>query len=369
MRLAAWLRAVLRNRRGAVPRPAWCTYLVTYRCNARCPMCDSWRLKPGDELDPAAVREVFTQLGRLDVVRLTGGEPFLRRDLPAIAEAIWRASRPLVLHVSTNGSFPQRVVEFVEQFPARRRLRVMVSLDGLEAEHNRSRGRRAEFATAMQTVRMLAERRAAHGIQLSVNLTVSSPQALGAAPALRRELAALKVDVHSVLAYADSAMYGAAWHGRSADALVRARGYPLHPNLQGADVTGFAAAELQAAGALSSWLNRRGKRYYWAGLLSRLRHEHDPRPRPRCVALRSHIRLLPDGRVPVCQFNTQTIGDLRRQAFREVWHNGHSAAARHWVDQCPGCWAECEVLPNAIYTADILWPGVHAMPREACRER
>ncbi len=355
MRLAAWLRAVLRNRHGAVPRPAWCTYLVTYRCNARCPMCDSWQLKPGDELEPAAVGGVFAQLGRLDVVRLTGGEPFLRRDLPAVAEAIWSASRPLVLHVSTNGSFPQRVAEFVERFPAPRRLRLMVSLDGLEAEHNRNRGRHADFATAMQTIRALVERRATHGLQLSVNLTVSSPQTLADAPALCRELAALHVDVHSVLAYADSAMYGAAWHGRAADALVRADGYPLHPNLLDADVMGFAAAELRRTRSLRSWWGRWGKRYYWGGLLSRLRHERDPRPRPRCVALRSHIRLLPDGRVPVCQFNTQTVGDLRRQTFAEIWHNGRSAAARQWVDQCPGCWAECEVLPNAIYTADILW--------------
>ena len=31
-----------------------------------------------------------------------------------------------------------------------------------------------------------------------------------------------------------------------------------------------------------------------------------------------------------------------------------SAAAREWVDRCPGCWAECEVLPNAIYSGDLL---------------
>ena len=29
-------------------------------------------------------------------------------------------------------------------------------------------------------------------------------------------------------------------------------------------------------------------------------------------------------------------------------------ASRGWVDRCPGCWAECEVVPNAIYTGDVL---------------
>jgi pyruvate-formate lyase-activating enzyme len=62
----------------AVPRPGWCTYLVTYRCNARCGMCDSWRMKPGTELAPSDVARVFERIGALDIVRLSGGEPFLR---------------------------------------------------------------------------------------------------------------------------------------------------------------------------------------------------------------------------------------------------------------------------------------------------
>ena len=32
--------SIAKNRVGAVPRPSWCTYLVSYRCNARCGMCD-----------------------------------------------------------------------------------------------------------------------------------------------------------------------------------------------------------------------------------------------------------------------------------------------------------------------------------------
>src|SRR6516165_4784506 len=102
--------SVVTNRLGAVPRPAWCTYLVCYRCNARCKMCDSWRMKPGSELTPEQVGQVFGKVGRLDVVRLTGGEPFLREDFPAVADAVFQASAPAVLHVTSNGSFPDRAV-------------------------------------------------------------------------------------------------------------------------------------------------------------------------------------------------------------------------------------------------------------------
>jgi MoaA/NifB/PqqE/SkfB family radical SAM enzyme len=74
------------------------------------------------------------------------------------------------------------------------------------------------------------------------------------------------------------------------------------------------------------------------------------------VALRSHLRLLPDGGVPVCQFNTEVVGNLLRQSFDEVWRSAAAQKSRDWVDACTGCWAECEVVPNAVYSGDI-WRG------------
>jgi hypothetical protein len=71
--------------------------------------------------------------------------------------------------------------------------------------------------------------------------------------------------------------------------------------------------------------------------------------------VRSHLRLLPDGSVPVCQFNTETVGNLLRDNFDDVWHGAAATAARAWVDDGPGCWAECEVMPSALYTGDLLW--------------
>lgn len=353
MRILAWAAAVLHNRWGAVPRPAWCTYLTTYRCNARCRMCDSWRVTPGNELTPTEVSAVFGQLGRLDVVRLTGGEPFLRCDLPAVAEAILAASRPTVLHISTNGSHPDRVLDLADRFSRPGRLHFMVSLDGLEAEHDRNRGAAAPFGRALATIRGLAERRAALGIGVSVNHTIISPQSLNDAPGVRAVVAACGVEVHTVVAYAESAMYGAANRGLAAEHMIVPVGYPLHAGLDRADVVGFVEGELRRTATYRSRLLRWGKHYYLRGLLARLRREAAPRPRPRCVALRSHIRLLPDGRVPVCQFNTQVVGDLRHESLANVWRE-QAAAARRWVDACPGCWAECEVLPSAVYTGDIL---------------
>jgi MoaA/NifB/PqqE/SkfB family radical SAM enzyme len=224
----------------------------------------------------------------------------------------------------------------------------MVSLDGMPEEHDRNRGDEVTFGTALETIRRLVAR----GVRVAVNHTVISPRSLEDNRAIRDTLRPLGVDVHSVLAYSDSAMYSIKLRGTRAEHLIVPRGYPLHASLAEADVIGFVERELAEAEKLR-WRERVGKRYYLRGLLARLRGEEQPSPHPKCVALRSHLRLLPDGRVPVCQFNTETVGNLATESFDEVWGSVAAGKARDWVDACPGCWAECEVIPSGIYTGDI----------------
>lgn len=351
MRAARYALSVLQNRNGDVPaRPSWCTYLVSYRCNARCTMCDSWRMKPGDEMNVSDVANVFQKIGPLDVVRLTGGEPFLRPDLPDIAREIMRVSSPLVLHVTTNGSRTEEALRYADALRAyKSRLAFLVSLDGSAEVHDKNRGSDSTYAQAFVTVRALASR----GLRVAVNHTVISPESMRDNAAIRAEADALGVDVHVVIAYAESSTYGLKLRGKRAEHLIVPRGYPLHPALAGADVVGFVENEIASLGRVRTAAERAGKRYYLAGLRARLRGEEHAEPRPRCVALRSHVRLLPDGRVPVCQFNGEIAGDLRTSSFDEVWRAARARELRAWVDACPGCWAECEALPSAIYTGDI----------------
>jgi MoaA/NifB/PqqE/SkfB family radical SAM enzyme len=318
-------------------------------------MCDSWKIPRGYEMTPSEVGIVFGKVGTLDVVRLTGGEPFLRDDLLDIAHRVLEASKPRALHVTTNGSFPERVDAFCREFRRSNRLRVMVSFDGLSAEHDQNRGRSVTFAKALETVRRLSalgRRR----VVVSVNHTIISRQSLEDHEELRRRFDELGVDVHWVLAYEDSAMYGLSRRGRRADDLIARRGYPLHPALDTELARAFVERETARAETQTDpWL-RLGKRYYLAGLRARLRGDRNPRPRPKCVALRSHLRLLPNGDVPVCQFNTEVVGNLLTQSFEEVWLGSPAKSSRAWVDACSGCWAECEVVPNAVYSGDI-WRG------------
>jgi cyclic pyranopterin phosphate synthase len=82
---------------------------VTDRCNLRCQYCmpeADYAWLPRESLldfeEIAVLADAFTALG-VDRVRLTGGEPLLRRDLPRLVERL--ASRPTIrdLALTTNG--------------------------------------------------------------------------------------------------------------------------------------------------------------------------------------------------------------------------------------------------------------------------
>ena len=59
---------------------------VTYRCNSRCIMCDTWKhpSKKEEEIEPRDL-ETFPEVVRLNI---TGGEPFLRDDLSDILDVV-----------------------------------------------------------------------------------------------------------------------------------------------------------------------------------------------------------------------------------------------------------------------------------------
>ena len=59
---------------------------VTYRCNAKCYMCNIWKnpTKPEEEI----TAENLISLPKMQSVNITGGEPFIRADLDKIIEVL-----------------------------------------------------------------------------------------------------------------------------------------------------------------------------------------------------------------------------------------------------------------------------------------
>jgi len=110
---------------------------VTDRCNLRCQYCmpePDYAWLPRESLlgfeEIASIADVFVSLGA-DRVRVTGGEPLLRRDLPRLIELL--ASRPGIadLAATTNGVLLASQAAALRQAGLRR---ITVSLDTLRRD-------------------------------------------------------------------------------------------------------------------------------------------------------------------------------------------------------------------------------------------
>lgn len=360
-RIVSWFRDVLRNRRRQTNLPRFLTYTVSFACNARCIMCDSWKLPAKDDLRLEEIERIVDQLPRMDAVRLTGGEPFVRRDMSDIAHLMERRLKPWVVSVTTNGFLTDRIVEFARDPRRKVPLDLLVSIDGLEDKHNHVRGHSQAYQLCLETLKELAPHRKQLKLRLSVNQTIVDEEGVEQYKLLREALKPLGVVNKLVMAYDVSATYNLE------------RGIEVAPEKIGdfatfGDFTTEKINELldEAERDLPSlpWADRIAKRYYLKGLRSRLLH-NEGAPNPKCVALSSHLRIFPNGDVPTCQFNSKIAGNLREQSFNEIWSSARADKQREWVRKCPGCWAECEVVPSAIYTGDLLrtfWQGDRTRP-------
>ena len=98
---------------------------VTDRCNLRCQYCmpeDSYVWLPKGDLltfeEIARLVGLFSVLG-VDKVRLTGGEPLLRRDLPDLVRLLAGNERLTDLALTTNGMLLAEQAEALRQAGSR----------------------------------------------------------------------------------------------------------------------------------------------------------------------------------------------------------------------------------------------------------
>ena len=110
---------------------------VTDRCNLRCGYCmpeEEYVWLPREDIlhfgEIAALADVFLDLG-VDKVRLTGGEPLLRRDLPRLIRMLAAKPRIRDLALTTNGVL---LAEHAAALMAAGLHRVTVSLDTLDPQ-------------------------------------------------------------------------------------------------------------------------------------------------------------------------------------------------------------------------------------------
>ena len=126
------------------------TVIVTYRCNARCNMCNRYKApsKPEEEITVETIRK----LPEMYFTNITGGEPFIREDLKDIIRELYKKSDRIV--ISTNGFFTDRIVDLCREFP---QVGIRISIEGLEQTNNEIRGLDDGFNKGYTTLKTLVE--------------------------------------------------------------------------------------------------------------------------------------------------------------------------------------------------------------------
>lgn len=139
------------------------------KCNLRCTYCmpaDGIELSPKASLMTAeeifAIAQTFVE-NSVDKIRLTGGEPLLRKDFPEIVSKL--SALEVSLSITTNGILIDRHIEVLKQAGIKK---INLSLDTLVASKFHSVTLRNQFEKVIDNLHLLLN----HDFQVKVNVVL-----------------------------------------------------------------------------------------------------------------------------------------------------------------------------------------------------
>lgn len=153
-------------------------HFVTNNCNARCDHCFidfNDKSSQREHLNLEEIIKITKTCGeQLMNVNLTGGEPFLRRDLYEIAQAYLENAKVNSVFITTHGGFTDRVVSFAERFKLEYPKNILVfsfSIDDFEEEHNAIRKVKNLYKHTLESYRKV--KKISPNILANIAITVS----------------------------------------------------------------------------------------------------------------------------------------------------------------------------------------------------
>lgn len=118
------------------------TVSVLYSCNSRCKTCNIYK-KKADNLNLDEYGKIFKNIGHSPYwVTISGGEPFLRKDLVEICKIIHTYSKPKILNIPTNGIMVDKITQDVDEIAKScpdTQIIINLSIDAVGEDHNQIR--------------------------------------------------------------------------------------------------------------------------------------------------------------------------------------------------------------------------------------
>ena len=297
--------------------------VLTYRCNSRCVMCGIWEADQSGkgELTPEEYARILPD--SLLYVNLSGGEAFLRPDLPRIVEAVRSAAPKANITLSTNGLQPRQtkklLPEILKHDPG---MGFAVSIDGESEMHDRVRGIPGGYAKAYETVKLL-QAEGVTNIRIAFTATVNhagdNTGHLGKIYDL-----AIRTGVEFTVAVAHNSD-----HYFKTNANKGVNTGELATQLD------YVARKELKSRRPKSWL----RAYFHMGLVEHARANVRPTP---CEAGHTSFMIDPVGNVFPCNILDMPVGNVREAPFLDIWQSEKMNAARDVVRACnQPCWMIC----------------------------
>ena len=312
------------------------TVIVTYRCNAKCTMCNRYKVpsKPEEEISLETVKK----LPEMYFTNITGGEPFIRDDLKDIVRELYKKSDRIV--ISTNGFFTDKIVDLCKEFP---QIGIRISIEGLEQTNNEIRGLEDGYNRGYTTLKKLVDM----GMQdVGFGMTVQDRNAADLVPLYN---ISDELGMEFATASLHNSFYFVESHNIIKDRLAVAQNFEDLIN------------RLLESNSPKKWF----RAYFNHGLINYIFSQKRLLP---CDMSFDTFFIDPYGDVMPCNGTKekQVMGNLNEQSWDELWNSEQAEKVRKFVRNCDrNCWMIGSVSPamhKYIYKP-ALWVVKHKFLR------
>lgn len=342
-RLRRHVRLTMRARahhRGETP--PFLIVFINSICNLTCEHCFYWReLNKRNDLTLDEFARLSRELGQIETLNLSGGEPFIRKEFAEICTMFIKNNGAKQIYVPTNGYFTDKTGKAIREVLQNKALQLFVaelSLDGMPEYHNRFRGNPKSFENAMETYEMLANlQREDPRLRIHANTVAMSEN--------MEEIRQLAGYLHQ--------RCPAMEHQN----LAVIRGDRKNPSLTGPALADYQALYRHVA---DTWKDREANRFgtsvepmlQWAKVQTM-------RSETQFVPCRAGVLtgvIYANGDVSVCETHAP-LGNLRDKSFFEIWDSPEAQALREQID-AKKCYCTTEVF---------MWPSIVFQPVQLTR--
>ncbi|MBN1792913.1 radical SAM protein [Candidatus Woesearchaeota archaeon] len=281
---------------------------VTYRCNAKCHMCNIWKYPTTrkQEITPADLKKIPSGL---EFANITGGEPFLREDIEELIKVVLPKTKRLV--ISTNGYFTEKIVALAKKYP---QIGVRVSIEGLPKANDELRGLKDGFDHGIRTLIDLHEL----GLKdIGFGITVSDRNA-------KDLLELYHLAKWLGLEFATAAIHNTYYFHKDDN--------QFKDRKMITDEFKKLIDELLASKKPKDWF----RAYFNYGLINFINGNKRLLP---CEMGTDVFFIDPFGEVYPCNGMNWSMGNIKKQKFEEIWNGEKAKTVREKVKNCSkNCW-------------------------------